>query len=152
MATIQQRSRRRHEHLDLPTPPPTRDGVQGHYTEDEQVDGQQGLVRRELQSLHDTVVNSLPPAGNDHFNQMMRQADTTLQLLITDAGHVEDPEDRRRVVFMAEAVGESMLAANRAAAAILSFRDANERLLAATISLGQYTTSIARAIQTNEDQ
>jgi hypothetical protein len=110
-------------------------------------------VQHELQLIRDAAASFTPPTSHDHFNEMMRQAENTLQLLTLSTGRVEDPEVRRRMIVVVQAVGESISAANRAAAAIISHRDANERLLAATVALGGFASRMsARAVQMSSDQ
>ncbi len=67
--------------------------------------------------------------------------------------HIDDPEARSQVFHLIEVIGESLVAGNANAAAIVALADANQRLLTATISLAEYANLVAGGfVQANATQ
>jgi hypothetical protein len=147
-AAFQQR--RQDEDEEPPTPPPARTGPRGYYAEEEQEDGVEQRVRRELQLLRDTVSNSVQPSTNDYIDQLFQQAQHAYDLLTLTSRGIEDQETRSYMFNVVQAVGESLLTARTTAAAVLAMSDNNERLLAAIIQLAQYNLA-AGVVPTNSN-
>jgi len=69
------------------------------------------------------------------------------------ANQVDDPDARNRMWNVIRAVGESLDLASANTSAIISFIDANQRLLTATACLAESATAFAgRVAQTNATQ
>jgi hypothetical protein len=102
--------------------------------------------------LRQTVM-TIPPGVYAQFNQLHAQARRLISLLTLTTQRVDDPEARRRVANLIEAIGETLVAANSNTAAIVALANANQRILTATVSLGEHANAMAaRAVQAGASQ
>ena len=121
---------------------------------EQQHDNYQQELQRELDRLRGIVGTSTSfPGVYADFNQLSAQARSIISSLTLMANQVDDPDARNRMWNVIRAVGESLDLASANTSAIISFIDANQRLLTATACLAESATAFAgRVAQTNATQ